>query len=193
MLDERALATRSLELYDAILVATRAYDYRQDLDEQTPRLLDYVERGGALVVEHQGRRWDPAKFAPYPATKPPRRNLRVTNKQAPVKVLAPEHPVLTFPNQIGPADWEGWVQERGLYFWQSWSEEYTPLVELADPGEEPQRGGLLYARYGDGAYIYCGLALFRQVRAGVPGGVRLYLNLLSQSWALKRRSRTGAE
>lgn len=185
MLDARALAARPLAPYDALLIATRAYDYRDDLAKQQTRLLDYVRQGGTLIVELQGRSWDPKAFAPYPAEKPGNRNLRVTDPTAPVRPLQPEHPVLNFPNRIDANDWEGWVQERGLYFWQSWSPHYTPLIELADPGEEPLRGSLLYARHGQGAYIYYGLVLFRQVRAGVPGGVRLYLNLLSQGRALK--------
>ncbi len=191
MLDERALAQVPLEIYDAVVVSNRMYDALADLGEQTPRLLDYVQAGGVLVVEHQGRRWDPAKFAPFPGAKSG--NPRVTDETAAVRLLAPEHPVLSFPNRIGDQDWQGWVQERGLYFWESWSEEYTPLVETADPGEEPQQGALLYARHGQGAYIYCGLALFRQVRAGVPGGVRLYVNLLSQGRALKKNSSTTDE
>jgi LmbE family N-acetylglucosaminyl deacetylase len=179
MLDARALAAAKLDAYDAIVIADRAYDYRKDLAEQNARLLDYVKTGGTLVVEHQGRNWDPAKLAPYPGVKP-NQNLRVTVESAPVKMLAPAHPVLTFPNRITADDWKGWVQERGLYFWESWAPEYTALVEMADPGEKPLAGSLLAARYGRGTYIYCGLALFRQVRAGVPGGVRLYINLLSQ-------------
>jgi len=180
LLDQGTLARASLENYDAIVVADRAYDYREDLAEANARLLDYVQAGGTLVVEHQGRRWNPADFAPFPAAKPPSRTLRVTDETAPVRVLAPDHPVLNFPNRIGEDDWTGWVQERGLYFWESWSDDYTPLLVLADPGEEPLQGSLLYARYGEGVYIYSGLALFRQVEAGVPGGVRLYINLLSQ-------------
>lgn len=180
MLDEPTLAAAKLDAYDAIVIADRAYDYRKDLAEQNARLLDYAKAGGTLLVEHQGRDWDPAKLAPYPGVKPPNQNLRVTVETAPVKMLAPDHPLLTFPNRITDEDWKGWVQERGLYFWDSWSPEYTPLVEMADPGEKPLGGGLLAARHGQGMYIYCGLALFRQVRAGVPGGVRLYINLLSQ-------------
>ena len=180
MLDERALSAAKLERYDAIVIADRAYDYRKDLAEQNARLLDYVKAGGTLLVEHQGRDWDPAKLAPYPGVKPPNQNLRVTVESAPVKMLAPGHPLLTFPNRITDDDWMGWVQERGLYFWESWAPEYTPLVEMSDPGEKPLGGALLAARYGRGTYIYCGLALFRQVRAGMPGGVRLYINLLSQ-------------
>ena len=181
LLDQRALARNRLSDYDAIVVATRSYDYREDLAEATPRLLDYVAAGGTLVVEHQGRRWEPKKFAPYPAEHSSRPTLRVTSEIASVKMLAPEHPVLSFPNRITEADWRGWVQERGLYFWKSWPEEYTALLEMADPGEEPLRGSLLAARYGEGTYLYCGLALFRQIRAGIPGGIRLYVNLLSQS------------
>jgi len=180
LLDKDTLARARLQDYDAIIVADRAYDYREDLAEANARLLDYVQAGGTLVVEHQGRRWNPADFAPFPATKPPNRTLRVTDEIAPVRVLAPDHPVLNFPNRIGEEDWADWVQERGLYFWESWSDDYTPLLVMADAGEEPLQGSLLYARYGAGVYIYSGLALFRQVEAGVPGGVRLYINLLSQ-------------
>ncbi|MBI2955787.1 MAG: PIG-L family deacetylase [Acidobacteria bacterium] len=203
LLDVAVLATARLADYDTIVIATRAYDYRADLPEQTKRLLAYVEGGGTLIVEHQGEDWNPINFAPYAAAKPAHRRLprallpshplfkypnevildnldfRVTDEGAPVRLLEPEHPLFHFPNAIGEPDWNGWVQERGLYFWESWSEAYTPLVELADPGEEPQRGALLYARHGQGTFIYCGLALFRQVRAGVAGGVRLYVNLLS--------------
>jgi hypothetical protein len=185
MLDERALPGAQLQVYDAIVIANRAYDFRADLAEQTPRLLEYAKAGGVLIVEHQGRGWDAQKMAPYPAVKPSGSNLRVTVETAPVRVLLPEHPLLNSPNRIGPDDWNGWVQERGLYFWESWPEEYEALLEMADPGEPPQRGSLLYARTGEGAYIYCGLALFRQVRAGVPGGVRLYMNLLSHRRTLQ--------
>jgi len=186
MLEERQLAGAALDAYDAIVLSNRAYDYRDDLPGQNARLLEYVKAGGTLVVEHQGRGWDAAKLPPYPAVKP-NQNLRVTVEDAPVKMLAPEHPLLAFPNRITADDWKGWVQERGLYFWESWAEEYTPLVETADPGEPPRQGALLYARTGKGAYVYCGLALFRQVRAGVPGGLRLYINLLSQRRAAPER------
>jgi len=107
-----------------------------------------------------------------------------------VRVLVPDHPAFNFPNRIGENDWNGWVHERGLFFWESWPENYTPLLAMADPGEDPLRGSLLYARFGDGAYIYSGLSLYRQARAGVPGGVRLYINLLSQSRALKAAATT---
>ncbi len=190
-LDEAALAGAPLADYDAIVISNRAYDYRPDLAEQAPRLLEYLKAGGTLVVEHQRRNWEPDKFVPYTGVKPST-SLRVTDETAPVRVLAPDNPVFNFPNRIGEDDWSDWVQERGLYFWESWPENYTPLVEMADPGEPPQRGALLYARYGDGVYIYCGLALFRQVRAGIPGGIRLYVNLLSQRRALQQQPPTSS-
>ena len=190
LLDEAALARAQLSLYDAILISPRAYDYRDDLAEATPRLLDFVQAGGTLLVEPQGYQWDPAKFAPYPAVKPDSRNPRVTDESAPVRVLVPDHPAFNFPNRISESDWNGWVHERGLFFWESWPESYTPLLAMADPGEDLLRGGLLYSRFGDGAYIYSGLSLYRQARAGVPGGVRLYINLLSQSRALKAAATT---
>ena len=185
LLDETALARAQLSLYDAVLLAPRAYDYRDDLAEATPRLLEYVKGGGTLLVEPQGYDWDPAKLAPYPAVKPSNRNPRVTDEAAPVRALVPDHPALNFPNHIGENDWKGWVHERGLFFWESWPEDYTALLEMADPGEEPLHGALLYARWGGGVYVYSGLSLYRQARAGVPGGVRLYINLLSQSRAVK--------
>jgi hypothetical protein len=195
MLDERTLSATAdarLAAYDAIVIANRAYDFRADLAEQTPRLLEYAKSGGVLIVEHQGRGWDAAKLAPFPAVKSGN-SPRVAVETAPVRVLLPEHPLLNSPNRIGEDDWDGWVQERGLYFWESWPEEYQALLEMADPGEPPQRGALLYARTGEGAYIYCGLALFRQVRAGVPGGVRLYLNLLGHRRTLQPIAASSAE
>lgn len=181
MLDPHALATAKLVPYDAIVIAERAYDFREDLPAQTPRLLEYVQNGGTLVVGHQSwRAWQRHQPTPYPATMPAGRNLRVADETAPVRFLVPDHPVLNFPNRLTPEDFNGWVQERGLYFLGEWDAHFTPLLELAEPGEEPLRGSLLYARYGEGVYIYTGLALFRQVRAGVSGGIRLGVNLLSQ-------------
>ena len=104
---------------------------------------------------------------------------RVTDETAKVTLLDPKSPIFTTPNPIGPADWDGWVQERGLYFAHAWDSAYTPLLEMADPGEPPQRGGLLVARVGKGRYVYTGLAFFRQLPAGVPGAYRLFANLLA--------------
>jgi hypothetical protein len=104
---------------------------------------------------------------------------RVTDEAAPVRVLDPASPVFTTPNRIGDADWRGWVQERGLYFAHTWDPAYTPLLEMNDPGEAPMRGSLLIARYGQGTYVYTGLAFFRQLPEGVPGAWRLFANLLA--------------
>jgi hypothetical protein len=103
----------------------------------------------------------------------------VADETAPVHLLEPEHPALARPNRLGASDWEGWVQERGLYFAPGWDPAWTPLLETADPGEPAQRGGLLVARVGEGRWVYTGLSFFRQLPAGVPGAFRLFLNLLA--------------
>jgi len=107
--------------------------------------------------------------------------VRITDENSPVRFLAPEHPVLNFPNRISQEDFKGWVQERGLYFWSQFDSRYQPLLGLRDPGEEEVTGGLVYARVGKGVYIYTGLAFFRQLPEGVSGAYRLFINLLSQS------------
>jgi hypothetical protein len=104
---------------------------------------------------------------------------RVTREDAPVRVLLPEHPLVTRPNRIEPDDWDGWIQERGLYFPDEWSDGYEAILELSDPGEPPERGSLLYARTGDGEYVYCSLALFRQLEQMHPGACRLLANLVT--------------
>jgi hypothetical protein len=104
---------------------------------------------------------------------------RVTDETAPVRVLVPAHSVFRVPNRIGPEDWAGWVQERGLYFAHSWDRAYVPLLETHDPGEGPLEGCLLVARVGKGTYVYTGLAFFRELPAGVPGAYRLFANLLA--------------
>ena len=96
-----------------------------------------------------------------------------------MRLLAPEHPVLNFPNKIAAADFNGWIQERGLYFAHRWDEAYKPVLEMADPGEAPLRGSLLVAKYGQGTYVYTGISFFRELPAGVPGAFRLFANLLA--------------
>ena len=115
-------------------------------------------------------------LAPYSAQLS---RARVSVEEAPVDVLASEDAILHYPNAITKRDFDGWVQERGLYFMDQWDEHYKPLLACHDPGEQPQKGGLLETRYGKGTYIYTGYAFFRQLPAGVPGAVRLYVNLLS--------------
>jgi hypothetical protein len=115
-------------------------------------------------------------FTPYPAQLS---RDRVTVEQAPVTILDPQNAVFHYPNSITDHDFDGWVQERGLYFMDQWDQHYTPLLASNDPGEQPQKGGLLLAQYGKGYYIYTGYAFFRQLPFGVPGAIRLYVNLLS--------------
>lgn len=175
-----ALRSGDLAAYDVLLTGIRAYEVRDVLAEPAvrARLREYVERGGALVVQYNKYPFVDEGHALLPMTMS-RPHDRVTDEAADVRLLEPEHPLLSRPNRIGPADWRGWVQERGLYFADTWDDAYTPLLEMADAGEPPQRGALLAARVGDGWYVYTGLALFRQLPAGVPGAYRLLANLVA--------------
>jgi hypothetical protein len=185
MLDASALAFSELSRFDAIVVGVRAYELRSDLPGANQRLLDYVSSGGTLVVQYERDfAWDRAQYAPYPAkiSPPPNSPLpRITDENSPVKFLKPDDPLLNQPNKITGDDFQGWVQERGLYFWTQFDPKYTPLLAMNDPGEIDQNGGLVYARYGKGTYIYTGLAFFRQMPEGVSGADRLFVNLLSAS------------
>jgi LmbE family N-acetylglucosaminyl deacetylase len=173
-----SLAGADLSRYDVIVTGIRAYEVRPDLAASNARLLEYVRGGGTLIVQYNKYEMVQGRFNPFPLTLASPHD-RVTDEAAPVRVLVPASPVLTWPNRIGDADWEGWVQERGLYFAHTWDPQYTPLLEMHDPGEEPLRGGLLLAKYGRGTYVYTGLAFFRQLPAGVPGAWRLFANLLA--------------
>ena len=179
MLDEVALAFNDLSRYDAIVVGIRAYDLRPDLMRSNRRLFDYVQQGGSLIVQYQrDPQWVSAM--PYPATMPAQTS-RVTDANSPVHFLAPDNPLLNSPNKITLADFEGWDQERGLYFLGTFDSHYQPVLGLTDPGEPETNGSLVYARYGEGVYIYTGLSFFRELPAGVPGAYRLFVNLLSQT------------
>jgi LmbE family N-acetylglucosaminyl deacetylase len=166
-----------LARFDAIVIGPRAYETEPALARANGRLLDYVRSGGLLIVQYQQYPFIEGGFAPA-KLEIARPHDRVTDEAAKVTVLDPRHPIFTTPNPIGEADWQGWVQERGLYFARAWDAVYTPLLEMADPGESPQRGELLVATIGKGHYVYTGLAFFRQLPAGVPGAYRLFANLL---------------
>ncbi|HET8654850.1 MAG TPA: PIG-L family deacetylase [Longimicrobiaceae bacterium] len=172
------LAEGDLSRFEAIVTGIRAYEVRPDLVAHNDRLLGYVRNGGTLVVEYNKYEYTRPGIAPYPVTMA-RPHDRVTDENAAVTLLHPENPLLSWPNRIGPADFQGWIQDRGLYFLHTWDEHFTPLLEMADPGEAPLRGGLLVAKYGKGNYVYTGLALFRQLPAGVPGAYRILANLVS--------------
>ncbi len=172
------LGTEDLSKYGTIVLGIRAYDTQKEVTANNKRLLDFVANGGTLVVQYNAATGDfnSGHFTPYPAQLS---RARVSVEEAPVDILAPDDSVFHSPNQITQKDFEGWVQERGLYFMDSWDSHFTPLLASHDPGESPQRGGMLRAQYGKGTYIYTGYAFFRQLPAGVPGAIRLYVNLLS--------------
>jgi hypothetical protein len=172
------LASEDLSQYQTIVLGIRAYDTQKDLAANNKKLLDFVSNGGTLLAQYNTGVADFNKgdFTPYPAQLS---RARVSVEEAPVEILAPDDNVFHYPNQITEHDFDGWVQERGLYFMDQWDSHFKPLLASNDPGESPQKGGLLRASYGKGTYIYTGYAFFRQLPAGVPGAIRLYVNLLS--------------
>lgn len=178
LLTKEDLSAGDLGAYDLIIAGIRAYEVRPDLVAVNRRLLDYVEDGGVYIVQYNKYAFNQDQYGPYPY-RINRPHDRVTREDAPVEILLPDHPVFNRPNRITEADFEGWVQERGLYFLGEWDSRYTPLMASQDPGEPPRAGGLVEARYGKGRYIYTGYAWFRQLPAGVPGAVRLFANLIS--------------
>jgi len=179
------LSRADLSAYDAIVTGVRAYNTRLDLRANQQRLLYYVRNGGTMVVQYNtlegfgfGGENTPAlaHIGPYPLTVG---RERVTVEDAPVKFEDPANPLLHKPNEISARDFDGWVQERGLYFASKWDEPYKPLFETHDPNEKPQLGSTLYTRYGKGAYIFTAFSFFRELPAGVPGAYRLFANFLS--------------
>ena len=171
------IATEDLVNFDAIVVGIRAYNILDELKFKQKFLLDYVKEGGNLIVQYNTSRGIKTEnIAPYDLQLS---RDRVTDEGAEVTILQPNHPLLNFPNKITPQDFKGWVQERGLYFPNQWSEEFTPLLAMNDKGEASKEGSLLVAQYGKGNYIYTGLSFFREFPAGVSGAYRLFANLLS--------------
>jgi LmbE family N-acetylglucosaminyl deacetylase len=182
MLDADMLATGDLSRFDTIVIGIRASETRPDFVANNARVRQYVERGGTLIVQYQQGEYIERNMAPYPVSQ--KGNPRVTDETAPVRILAPGHPVFNFPNRITQDDFNGWVQERNLYAFADFDRQrYTPLLESADPGEPPQQGGQLYAEVGKGRYVYTAYAWFRQLPAGVPGAYRQFANLISLSKA----------
>ena len=166
-----------LSRFSSIVTGVRAYNTRPRLRVLQPRLLDYVRNGGRLVIQYATpERALDDQLGPWPFKIS---GDRVTVEGAEVRVLRPAHPLLTRPNVIAPHDWDGWVQERGLYFANPWDPRYETVLSANDPGETPKDGGLLYTRYGRGTFVFTALAFFRQLPAGVPGAWRLFANLVS--------------
>lgn len=168
---------RSLEKYDAVVVGIRAFNTQDALAVVMPQLLRYVENGGVLIIQYNtNSNLVLPQLGPYPFQLS---RARVTMEDAPVRFLDRASPLLNYPNRITEADFEGWVQERGLYFPSSWDKRYKTLFSMQDTGERPLEGGLIYADYGKGRFIYTGLSFFRQLPAGHAGAFRLFMNLLS--------------
>ena len=177
------VAKADLSGFQTIIIDNRGYQAHPELIASNARLLKFVEDGGTLLVfYHRTNEWNPderrnrPQLAPYPITLD---DDRVTDEQAPITFLQPRHPLLNFPNKITQADFANWIQERGLYFPSNWDPKYTAVLSTNDKGEPPLRGGLLVAPYGRGNYIYTSYVWYRQLRAGLPGGYRMFANLIS--------------
>lgn len=181
------LASGTLSKFDAIILGVRAYAAREDLKTNNGRILDYVKNGGVLIVQYNTPEYD-HNYGPYPY-KMGSNPEEVTDENSKMEILAPGNPVFTWPNKITSKDFEHWVEERGSKFLESWNASYVPLLETHDPGQEPQKGGLVYAKYGKGVYIYNAYAFYRQLPEGVPGAYRLFANMMSLA---KNPQRTGA-
>ena len=167
----------NLGQFDAIVLGIRAFNTVDWLSFKNKDLFEYVENGGTLISQYNtSHRLVTEEVSPLPLKLS---RDRVTVEEAPVRILAPDHKLMNFPNKITQEDFRDWVQERGLYFPDEWSEEFTPVLESNDPGEDPTQGGLLVAKYGEGYYIYSGYSWFRELPAGVPGAYRIFTNMIS--------------
>ncbi|MGX1930448.1 PIG-L family deacetylase [Flagellimonas sp. 2504JD4-2] len=178
-IDPDDIQAGSLDKYDAVVVGIRAYNVVDALKFKQPHIFDYVEKGGNLIVQYNtAGRWSKQfeNIAPYDLTLS---RDRVTDETAKVSIVANNHSLVNFPNTIKESDFDGWVQERGLYFPKEWGPEFTPILSMADDGESETEGSLLVAPYGDGHYIYTGLSFFRELPAGVSGAYKLFANMLS--------------
>jgi LmbE family N-acetylglucosaminyl deacetylase len=177
LLNAQDISSGDLQKYDVVLLGVRAYTARPELVTNNSRLLEYVHNGGVVIVQYQSVQYD-HNFGPYPYTLPNDAE-RVVDERSPVTFVDAKSPVLTWPNQINQSDFAGWVEERGHSFMKTWDPQYVAPLETHDPDQDPQKGGLVYARYGRGVYVYVAFALYRQLPDGVPGAYRLFANLLS--------------
>jgi hypothetical protein len=169
------VASGDLSKYDTIMVGVRASEVRPDFVANHARLIDYVRAGGTMIVQEQHEVYTQKSLAPFPAEI----GSRVTDEEAPVRILAPTHPVFTTPNRITQADFQNWRQERNAYGFQKFDAQYTPLLESHDPWDTEQKGGLVYAQIGKGHYVYSAYSWFRELPDGVPGAYRIVANLVS--------------
>jgi LmbE family N-acetylglucosaminyl deacetylase len=171
------VASGDLGKYDVILLGVRTYAARDELRAANNRILEYVNHGGVVMVQYNTPEYD-RNYGPYPYTMG-RNPEEVTDEASKVNILNPSHPVFNWPNRITEKDFSGWVEERGSKWMRVWDQQYEALLETHDEGQEPQKGGLLYAKYGKGIYIYNAYAFYRQLPDGVPGAYRIFANLLS--------------
>lgn len=177
LLTDEMLEKSDLSQFNTIITGIRAYNTRERIKFYQPRLLEYVNNGGTLIVQYNvsfGLQTN--NIGPYPFTIG---NRRITDEQAPLNFIDGSHRLINFPNKITQKDFDGWVQERGLYFAENWDDKFVPILSGNDPGESELKGGLLVAEYGKGVFIYSGLAWFRQLPAGVPGAYRIFVNMIS--------------
>jgi LmbE family N-acetylglucosaminyl deacetylase len=179
------IASGDFSGYDVLVFGIRVYETRPDVAAVNDRILEFARSGGTVIVQYNKYEYPQGDYAPYPVSMGSRPVDRVTDHRSPVRFIDPDSPVLNSPNVITMADFDGWVQERGLYFLKEWDERYTPILELTDPDEAPKAGSVVVASVGDGIYAYAALSFFREFPAGVPGAFRLFANLVSltaESW-----------
>jgi hypothetical protein len=179
MLDKNDISFGSLKSFDAIITGIRAYNIHDYLGEKYDVLMDYIKDGGNLIVQYNTSNFVSSvksKIGPYPFNIS---RSRVTDENSKISFLKPDHPVLTFPNKIVPADFDHWMQERGIYFADQLDAKYETVLSMNDTGEPEQTGSLIIADYGRGKFVYTGLVFFRQLPAGVPGAYRLLANIIA--------------
>ncbi|MBY0541891.1 MAG: PIG-L family deacetylase [Sphingobacteriaceae bacterium] len=176
MLKDADMNQETLGKFSAIIVGIRAYNTLDRINFYHDHLMEYVKNGGNVLVQYNTNSGLKTNPGPYPMTVS---TDRVTVEGAEVRVLLPDHPALNTPNKITKADFDGWVQERGLYFPNKWDSQYQSLISINDPGETPKNSSILIAKYGKGNFVYTGISWFRQLPAGVPGAYRIFTNLIS--------------
>jgi hypothetical protein len=176
-LDPASMTRESLSGYQVIILGVRAFNTVEAMSHKNKTLFDWVEAGGTMIVQYNvNRGMVTENISPYPLTLS---RDRITEENSAVTMLQPQHPALQYPNAITAADFEGWTQERGLYFPNKWDEHFTPLLDMKDTGENPVQGALVVAPYGSGYYVYSGLSWFRHLPAGNPGPYRMLSNLIA--------------
>jgi hypothetical protein len=177
ILTEPEITAKNLAQFSAVVLGIRAYNTQDRISNWLPELFEYVKDGGVAIAQYNTLAdLKTNELGPYPLEIS---RDRVTDENAEVRFLAPNHPLMTTPNKITSKDFEGWVQERGLYFPKQWDPAWTPILSCNDPKEKPLDGGLLAAKFGKGFFVYTSYSWFRQLPAGVPGAYRLFANMLS--------------